>query len=59
MTKGSNHVGSPPRVPTTAKGNDYLTPGRQPGQTGAPPAKVHREPHSPLVKVRDGDNDGK
>jgi hypothetical protein len=26
---------------------------------GTPPARVHREPHSALVRVRDSDSDGK
>jgi hypothetical protein len=57
MTKGSNHVGSPPRVPTPAKGSDYLHTKGSGQSTPAP--KVHREPHKAMVTVKDGDGDGK
>lgn len=39
-------------VPTPPKGDDYLMPGRQPNETAAPPARVHREPGKPMVKTK-------
>lgn len=30
----------------------YLMPGRNPNETAAPPAKVHREPNKPQVKTK-------
>lgn len=58
MSKTGNHVSNQPKVPAPPKGNDHLTPGRQPNQSAAPPARVHREPHQNMVKVRDSDQDG-
>jgi hypothetical protein len=57
MTKGSNHVSSPPRVPTPPKGSALLHTKGSGQSTPAP--KVHREPHSAQVRVTDSDQDGK
>jgi hypothetical protein len=59
MTKGknySNHVSSQPRVPAPPKGGNLL---HTKGNGSAPAPKVHREPHSAQVKVRDSDGDGR
>jgi hypothetical protein len=48
---------SKPTVSASPKRDNLLqTKGVGPG---TPPARVHREPHQAMVKVRDSDGDGK